>query len=114
MEDNLWNSIALEKWKETPSINNRKAIEEDVKNGNAVFYIEGDFEEHKPYKIELPKLAYYQDAETGKKELVVIIQIEETPNGIIVGYRNLDSGNGAGLLSEFEILSDIDAQKLLK
>ena len=114
MNENLWKPISLKNWKQTPAINDRNANEEDVKNGIAVYYIEGNFDEHKPYKIQLPKLAYLTDFETKEKELVVIIQIEETPKGIVVGYRNLTGGNGAGLMNEFEILSDNNSEKLTK
>ena len=110
----LWNPISLGKWKEVPAINNRIANEDDVNVGRAVYYIEGDYENHKPYKINLPKLAYLTDFDTKQKELVVIIQIEETPKGIVVGYRNLNGGNGAGLLNEFEMLNDKEVEKLLK
>jgi len=114
MNENLWKPISLKNWKQTPAINERNANEEDVKNGIAVYYIEGNFDEHKPYKIQLPKLAYLTDFETKEKELVVIIQIEETPKGIVVGYRNLTGGNGAGLMNEFEILSYNNSEKLTK
>ena len=114
MNENLWKPISLKNWKQTPAINDRNANEEDVKNGIAVYYIEGNFDEHKPYKIQLPKLAYLTDFETKEKELVVIIQIEKTPKGIVVGYRNLTGGNGAGLMNEFEILSDNNSEKLTK
>lgn len=114
MDEDLWKPIALKNWRQTPAINNRKANEEDVNNGTAVYFIEGNFENHRPYKIQLPKLAYLTDYETKEKELIVIIQIEETPKGIVVGYRNLNGGNGAGLLNEFEILSDKESEKLIK
>lgn len=110
----LWNPIYLEKWKEVPAINNRVANENDVIIGRAVYYIDGNYENHKPYKINLPKLAYLTDFDTKQKELVVIIQIEETPKGIVVGYRNLAGGNGAGLISEFEILDEKEVEKLVK
>lgn len=113
-QENLWKPIALKDWKQTPAMSNRNANEEDVKKGTAVYHIEGDFENHKPYDIQLPKVAYLTDYETKAKELVIIIQIEETPKGIVVGYRNLTGGNGAGLINEFEILDDKQIEKLIK
>ena len=114
IQENIWGKIDLENWEKTPSINNRIAIEKDVIDGIAVYYIEGNDAKHKPYNTKLPKLAYYSDFETNKKELVVVIQIEETPKGIIVGYRNLSGGNGAGLLKEFEFLNNEQIKKLTK
>jgi hypothetical protein len=114
IQENIWGKIDLENWEKTPSINNRTAIEKDVIDGIAVYYIEGNDAKHKPYNTKLPKLAYYSDFETNKKELVVVIQIEETPKGIIVGYRNLSGGNGAGLLKEFEFLNNEQIKELTK
>ena len=114
IKTDLWKPIILKDWNQTPTINNRVANEDDVKEGRAVYYIEGDDEKHKPYKINLPKLASLTDYDTKQKELVVIIQIEETPKGIVVGYRNLTGGNGAGLINEFEILNEKEVEKLMK
>ena len=112
--NDLWAPITLKNWNQTPSINNRVADENDVKNGLAVYYIEGDYKNHKPYNIDLPKLAKLTDFDTKQEKLVVIIQIEETPKGTVVGYRNLTGGNGAGLISEFEILNNEEVEKLIK
>lgn len=110
----LWTPIILKNWKQTSAINNRVANENDVKEGRAVYYIEGDYKDHKPIKINLPKLANLTDFDTKQKELVVVIQIEETPKGTVVGYRNFTGGNGAGLLNDFEILNDEEVEKLIK
>ncbi|MCD9855859.1 hypothetical protein LUD75_14130 [Epilithonimonas sp. JDS] len=110
----LWTPITLKNWNQTPAINNRVANEDDVKNGLAVYYIEGDYKNHKPYNLDLPKLAKLTDFDTKQEELVVIIQIEETQKGTVVGYRNLTGGNGAGLISEFEILNNEEVEKLIK
>lgn len=112
-QENIWGKIDLENWDKTPSVNNRIAIEKDVIDGIAVYYIDGNDVKHKPYNAKLPKLAYYSDSETNKKELVVIIQIEETSKGVIVGYRNLGGGNGAGLYKEFEFLDDKQIKELI-
>ena len=113
MEEDLWKPIPLKHWQQTPAINNRIANEQDVIKGNAVYFIEGNSLDHKPYKIKLPKLAYLTDYETKEKSLVVIIQIEELPEkGVVVGYRNITGGNGAGLLNEFEIINDRESEKL--
>lgn len=112
-QENLPLTLQLKKWKETPVVNNRVADKNDVDSGNAIYYIEGESNDHKPFKIDLPKLGYWNDLEKNKKELVVIIQIEETPKGTVVGYRNFTGGMGAGLISEFEILNDKEAEKLV-
>jgi desulfoferrodoxin (superoxide reductase-like protein) len=114
-QENLWQKVDIKDWKNVPAINNRIANEMDVENGIAVYYIENtNTEEHKAYKINLPKLAYWNDVETKTRELVIVIQIEETPKGIIVGYRNLNGGNGAGLLHEFDFLNNEETKKVIE
>ena len=113
-DENVWKPILLKEWKSTPVLNDRIANEDDVKKGVAVYYFEGGEETHKPYKIELPKLAYLTDNETKQRHLVVIIQIEELSDEVVVGYRNLDGGNGAALLNEFEILDKAETERLVE
>ena len=114
LQQDLSTPLQLKNWKLTPVVNNRVASQNDVDSGNAIFYIEGKSESHKAFKIDLPKLGYWNDLETNKKELVVIIQIEETSKGTVVGYRDFSGGSGAGLMSEFEILNDEEVKKLIK
>ncbi len=114
-EKNLWGKVDIKDLQNVSVINCRIANEEDLKNGTAVFYIENTTAaEHKAYKINLPKLAYWNDEETKSRELVIAIQIEETPKGIIVGYRNLSGGNGAGLLKEFDFINDEETKKIIE
>ena len=110
----LWTAIELKSWYKTPAISGRLATETDVKNGLAVYYIDSKGIDHTPYKIELPKLAYLTDFDTKKEELVVVIQIEETPKDTVVGYRNLDGGNGACLLHEIKFLDNETIKKVVE
>ena len=84
----------VENWKKIPCTKNRIATKKDVENGNAVFVIENA--DNKPYEIDLPKLAYWNDSEAKKQKLVVIIQIEETSQGIVTGYKDFDGNYGFG------------------
>jgi len=111
--NDLWTSIDLKVWDKTPAISGRLATETDVKNGLAVYYIDNKGADHTPYKIQLPKLAYLTDFDTKKEELVVVIQIEETPKDTVVGYRNLDGGNGACLLHEIKFLDNETIKKVV-
>jgi hypothetical protein len=106
IESKLWGAIDIKSWKKTLSINERIATENDVKSGLAVYSVENGGSEHKAYKTQLPKLAYMVDSATKKVEVVVVIQIEITSQGIIAGYRNLNGGNGACFLYELEILDE--------
>lgn len=63
--------LNLQNWRNTPSTNNRVATIEDVEKGRAVFVIENVSPSSlKPYKIELPKLAYWNDVELGQRKLI--------------------------------------------
>ncbi|MDY3351823.1 hypothetical protein PG357_07465 [Riemerella anatipestifer] len=105
--------LNLQNWRNTPSTNNRVATIEDVEKGRAVFVIENVSPSSlKPYKIELPKLAYWNDVELGQRKLVVIIQVEETPDGIITGYKDFEGKYGVGFFYEFEILSESQVKTL--
>jgi len=109
IKTNLWGAIDIKSWHKTPAITDRVATEDDVKNGVAVYYLEKSNFEHKAYKTQLPKLAYLIDPKTKKEKLVVVIQIENTSEGIVTGYRNLDGGNGICLFDELKF---IDEQKI--
>lgn len=113
ISSDLWPSINLKAWAETPAINGRLATETDVKNGLAVYYINNNGVEHKPYEIQLPKLAYLTDFDTKKEKLIVVIQIEETASDIVVGYRNIEGGNGACLLNEIKFLEKETIKKVV-
>ncbi|MDY3547505.1 hypothetical protein PG291_02695 [Riemerella anatipestifer] len=105
--------LSLQNWRNTLSTNNRVATIEDVENGSAVFVVENvSSSSLKPYKIELPKLAYWNDIEFGQRKLVVIIQVEETPEVIITGYKDFEGKYGAGFFYEFEILSEEQIKNL--
>ncbi len=103
-KNDLWGVIQIKSWAQTPAINGRVATIEDVNNGLAVYSSEND--QAKPYDILLPKLAYLNDLDTNKKEIVVVIQVEITSKGEIAGYRNLNGGNGICLLSELKFLNE--------
>jgi hypothetical protein len=103
--DDLWGPIKFDNWEETNFIKGKTATEEDVKSGNAVFYIEK--EEHvdqQPLDIQIPSLAYQLDEETGEKKLVVIIQAEKAGDQELVGIRYFEGGNGVCMSHELEFI----------
>ncbi|HQW69933.1 MAG TPA: hypothetical protein PLH25_09715 [Flavobacterium sp.] len=102
--------LTIDNWKNIPCTKNRIATKKDIENGSAVFVIENA--ENKPYKIDLPKLAYWNDSENNIQKLVVIIQIEETSQGIVTGYKDFDGNYGAGFLYEFKILDENEIENI--
>ena len=103
--DDLWGTISIINWNDTPCIKNRVATRDDVKNGLAVFYLENS-NDVKPIKINLPKCALHVDQETKKETPVILIQAEKSQGQELIGYRFLNGGNGIGLLLEFKLLEE--------
>lgn len=101
----LWESIDVSRWRETPATVGRVATEDDVKSGNAVFYVNGA---SRHVDMRLPRAAI-QHFENGSSQRVVVIQAEYGPSGIILGVRPLDGGNGVCVEDEVEYVSDFDA-----
>jgi hypothetical protein len=110
--ENKWPSFEIKSWKSIPVVTGKVASQTDAENSLAVFCLKNAGVEHKAFEIELPKLAYLTNEDNDFKELIVIIQAESTENGIVIGYRNPNGGNGAGLLYEFEILTNEEIEQL--
>ena len=99
----MWGKIELEKWRETPCITGRAATEEDIKNGIAVFAIPSG---SKPYEIQLPLCAVQIDEETKQRIPCIAIQVEEADNGVFIGVRYLNGGNGVGTSEDIELYEE--------
>ena len=99
----MWGKIELEKWRETPCITGRSATEEDIKNGIAVFAIPSG---SKPYEIQLPLCAVQIDEETKQRIPCIAIQVEEADNGVFIGVRYLNGGNGVGTSEDIELYQE--------
>lgn len=96
----MWEPIDIAKWDEVPCISGRAAREDDISKGIAVFAIPSG---SKPYDVKLPLCAIQIDSETKERKPCIAIQIEEADNGVFVGVRYLDGGNGVGAANEFEL-----------
>ncbi|RTR37980.1 hypothetical protein EKG38_15555 [Shewanella canadensis] len=97
----MWESFTPEEWENLPFISGRVATEEDVENGNAVFYI--------PYgsvacDAALPTCVIQIDEETYERTPAVVIQAEQAGELVYLGLRYLDGGNGMCELDEVELL----------
>ncbi len=99
----MWGKIELDSWRETPCISGRAATEEDIENGIAVFAIPSG---SKPYDIQLPLCAVQTDEETKQRIPCIAIQIEEADNGVFIGVRYLDGGNGVGTPEDIELYEE--------
>ncbi len=99
----MWRKIELDNWREIPCITGKVATEEDINNGIAVFSIPSG---SKPYDVKLPLCAIQTDSETNKRVPCIAIQIEEADNGVFIGIRYLDGGNGVGTPEDIELYEE--------
>ena len=95
----LWGPIDLKSWQAVACVSARQATEADVRQGRAVFYIDGQSE---PHEMKIPCLGL-QLKQGGPEVKVVIIQAENSPSGPILGVRYFDGGNGICTLDEVRI-----------
>ena len=79
---NIWGQIQLEAWRDTPCTQGRVASEEDVREGRAVFYVDGPSQ---AADLPLPHCALVRE-ERGALLPVILIQAESRHDGkILVG-----------------------------
>jgi hypothetical protein len=96
----LWAPISASDWHNVPCVAGRAATEADVAAGRAVYYIQGA---SSPAPFELPCCAY-QLLANGIEQAVVIVQAENSPNGVLLGVRPLSGGNCICLASEVRLV----------
>ena len=106
--------IDLKYWDKTPAVNNRLPSYAETKNGSAIHhYGERTNSTIKPYGMTLPKLAYRRHPLSGKKELVVVIQIVQSPEDTIVGFRYLTGGCGGSAIHQYQFLTDQEVEEVV-
>ena len=102
----LWGPVDVAQWRDTLCMHDRVAVEQDVKEGRATFYlgnasdIGASFED-----IGLPHCAIFMDGDGGQYP-VIIIQSERADHKHYIGYRFLSGGNGLGDASQFQLLEE--------
>ncbi len=103
----LWGQIDVERWRETPCLRGRIAVEQDVKDGRAVFYL-GNAAEigAAPVDIGLPHCCVVHADDIHVP--AIVIQSEHAEPKHYIGYRPIRGGNGMCLLSEVELLDEPD------
>ncbi|MFI5142318.1 MAG: hypothetical protein ACHQII_08175, partial [Bacteroidia bacterium] len=104
--------VNIKQWYKVPVVNGRLPTYEETQNGTAIHhYGEKQNATVKPYNITLPKLATYYSRFTNKNELVIVIQIVQTPTDTVVGYRYPTGGCGGNTFSKFHFLNDEEVKK---
>ena len=105
----VWGPIQIEQWMQTPCLHGRIAVEQDVKDGRAVFYLGNASEIGAIHvDIDLPHCAVIHS--DGQHTPAIVIQSERADSKHYIGYRPLRGGNGMCVLAEVELLFEPDAR----
>jgi len=110
MVDMPWGPIDRQKWREVPHMKGTLATEDDVRSGRAVFYLaRTPHAAASPSSIPLPTPAILKPEDQNAPVVpVLVIQVEVADDMTIVGYRNLDGGNGICSLPEVQFVCEDD------
>ena len=112
--DNLngFPAVAIEDWKNVPVVNGRMPTVDEVQSEASLILVDMEkYPDAKPLEMTMPKLAYFNNYSTQRKELIILIQALNIDNDSIVGFRYLNGGNGSARLSEVQILPDSEIDK---
>jgi hypothetical protein len=109
MDDPLWGRVDVDRWQQMRCLRGRIAVEQDVKDGGAVFYL-GNADEIGAVHVDigLPHCAIIHVE--GREIPAVVIQSERAEHKHYIGYRPISGGNGVCAFSGVELLSEPDAR----
>ena len=97
----MWEAIEAGQWKQTPCLKGRPATEADIENGIAVFSIPSGSE---AYNIDLPVCVILIDEESGGRTPAITIEAECADDGVFLGVRYIEGGNGVCTIKGVEFL----------
>lgn len=102
--------IELKDWQKVPVINDRMPTYEEAQNGSSLLYIDKEVKPElsyvKPYKMTLPKLAYFTNPRTQQKEVVIVIQLVQFKDYVWAGLRYVSGGNASEMMSNLQFLTN--------
>lgn len=109
--DNLaFPRIELKDWEKVPVVNGRMPTYEEAQNGTSLLYIDKEvkpeLKDVEPYKMTLPRLAYFTNPRTKQKEVVIVIQLVQFKDYVWAGLRYVSGGNASAMMSELQFLLD--------
>ena len=109
--DNLkFPRVDLKDWYKVPVVNGRLPTLEETQNGTSLLFIniemKPDIKDVQPFKMTLPKLAYFNNPTTHKKELVIVIQLVQFSDYVWAGLRYVSGGNASAIMSDLHFLTD--------
>ncbi|MDA9835333.1 hypothetical protein N9C00_00095 [Flavobacteriales bacterium] len=107
--DNLngFPAVDIDFWDSVPVVNDRLPTQEEASNGTSLMYIDPEeYPDAVALNMTMPKLATYYNGQSGRDELIIVIQAVSVLNDSIVGFRYLNGGNGSAWISEVKFFSD--------
>ncbi len=113
--DNLggFPAVDINNWESVPVVNGRMATKEETQNGTSLIFVDLEkYPDTKPLDIKMPKLARYYNRNSGKEEIIIVIQALNISNDSVVGFRYLNGGNGSARLNEVKFLSDKEIENI--
>ncbi|SFT81156.1 hypothetical protein SAMN05216474_2472 [Lishizhenia tianjinensis] len=112
---NTFPAVNLSDWNTVPAIENRLPTEEEAKSGASLILVDTEkYPKAKALTMSLPKLAKYQNPNTQREDVIIVIQAVSIQEDSIVGFRFLNGGNGSARLKEVEFITKEKAQNLSK
>jgi hypothetical protein len=114
-DSKFFSPIDLRSWDKTPVVNGRLPTYEETLNGTSIHhYGEKENSKVKPYNMTLPKLAYRRNPLTKLEDIVVVIQIVQTDEDTIVGFRYLTGGCGGSSFRNYRFLADEEVKNITR
>lgn len=113
--DNLggFPAVDINNWKNVPVVNGRMATRKETQNGTSLIFVDLEkYPDTKPLNMKMPKLARYFNENSGKEEIIIVIQALEVSNDSVVGFRYLNGGNGSAYLDQVRFLSDKEIKNM--
>ena len=77
-----------------------------------LFFDKEDYPNARHLEMTLPKLARCYSEYTKKNELVIVIQAVVSGNDTVVGFRNVNGGNGSAWYGEVQFLEDKEVDEI--
>lgn len=114
--DNVTNFPPVDRlfWDKVPVVNDRLPTYEETQNGPALIYYDiNKTPDAKPYKMKLPKLASLFCSGSNREETVIVIQITQTAEDTVAGYRFFSGGNGTSDFRNLHFLTDDEIKKVI-
>lgn len=106
-------AVNIANWKDVPVVNGRMPTLEETQSGAALIYVDpNEYPGAKVLGISMPKLATFNNQNSGKDDLIIVFQAFRIDADSIVGFRFLNGGNGTALISDVKFLSDEEIAKI--